>query len=909
MKLFPATAHEQLFRLLLRLYPAPFRRAYGEEMVELFRRRLADRQTGERTGTVMGLWVRVVGDVVRTTTGEWLGWEAVSDHPVRERSTEEREVGMRNVIQELRDATRQLVRAPLFSLAAIAIVTLGIGANTAAFTIVNTFLFRPPPWEDPERVVNVYQDSDDGDPNSTSFPAYRDMATFDDVFEAVAASSSFTVTWETDEGPLPAAAEFVSSSYLQVFGLRPHMGRWFDEEHDWVGSGAYAVVSHRTWRTKMGADPGIVGRVLRFNGQPVTVLGVGPESFNGNVGVSVTDFWLSISSTVLNGSFQVANLDRRMDHWYDVKARLAPEVTVAQAQAAMDALATRLATEFPELNEGRDITVFAYGDVRLHPDVDAGLLPAAGVLLGVVGLVLLLACSNLANLLLVRGLSRAPEVAVRRALGASGARVARLFLLEALLLSSVGGVVGILAARWVVSLVPLLPIPLPLSGDVDLTMDHRVFLFTLFLVLVTGGLFGLVPALRSASADVSSALREDGRSASPGRRVSFFRNTMVVVQVAASIVLVIGSGLLLRTLANLQSADPGVDAERVAFLATSVTQAGFSAEEGAVVFEEVRERFEALPGVTHASLATRLPVQDRGGSSTTVIEGYDPPSGTGSVELIYSAVGPEYFETMGVPVLEGRAFTPQDGGDTAPVAIMNATAARRYWGGTSPIGRRIRPQSAPDFWIEVVGVVEDVRIRAMTESPTPMFYRPTSQWGLGSAYFVVRTDGDPATLAATLRSELRELRPALAINELGTLESHLRDGLAPSRIAAMVLGVFSALALLLASLGIYAVVSFAVARRSSELGIRIALGAARGKVLMMVLREIMVTVAIGLGVGMSVAALAAVQLEGVLFGMRGLDPTAFTGGALLLVLVAGFAAYLPARRAAVADPVVALRTR
>ncbi|HSR43408.1 MAG TPA: ABC transporter permease, partial [Longimicrobiales bacterium] len=440
-------------RLLLLLYPRPFRRRYGPEMVEHARWRV---ERGRRRGGRWGATTAALGVAADVAVGgfnERMGRESGvhgGRTGARGRAPGNTAKGgdmMGRTLHDLTDAARRLVRAPFFTLGAVAIVALGIGVNTAVFTLVDEMLFRPPPYEDPDRVVRIYQDSDDGEPSSSSFPAYRDMAGFTEIFQSVAAMSPATVTWEAEEGPRRMVGEYVTSGYLDVFGMEPSLGRWFDESHDEVGAGAFAVVSHHTWRTTFNADPGVVGRTIRLDGHPVTILGVGPRSLRGSSAPLVTDVWLSISSTVVGGAFRVQNLERRQDHWYDVRARLAPGVTVDQAQAAMDALAARLAEEFPELNRGRDITVFSHGEIRVHPDADGELYSAGFVLMGVVLMVLLLACSNLANLLLVRGVSRAPEVAVRRAMGASRRRVAGLFLTEAVLLAVTGGLVGLVVAR------------------------------------------------------------------------------------------------------------------------------------------------------------------------------------------------------------------------------------------------------------------------------------------------------------------------------------------------------------------------------------------------------------------------------------------------------------------------------
>ena len=824
-----ASWHVRVFRTLLLTYPASFRKQYGAEMEELFVTRLGRAHERSAPWAAVSLCLRTAIDLIGSAVMERAERDGVSAGAARLTTSDpdEKASAMNLLSQEIRHALKHFARTPVFSLGALLIVVLGIGANTAAFTFVNAFLLKPPAWNEPERVVNVYQDSDDGDPNSTSFPAYLDMASYTDVFSAVTASTPAGLTWQRDGVDGTAAIEFTTSSYLEVFGLRPSLGTWFPPEYDEVGVGTAVVVNHRTWTTKLGSDPNVVGSVVNIGGEPVTVLGVGPKGFAGNMMPVVTDFWLSISSVHLGGDFRVGNLERREDHWYDIKARLAPGVSAPAAQAAMDNLAKRLEREFPQVNTDRDITVFSYGDVRLHPDADGDLKPAAMALLGLVGLVLLLACSNLANLLLVRGISRMPEVALRRALGASRRQIARSFLVESLLLSVSGGLLGTLLAAWLTRFAPLLPLPLPMPGELDLRIDLRVLLFTFSLVLITGCMFGLAPAMRAASVDLVTALREGSRSASQGKRTALFRNGLVAVQVAASIVLVILCTLLVRNLAEVSSRGSGVDAEKVIYAEIDLGETGLGGPEQALLLQQIEEYASQLAGVESSSLATRLPANGQGGSSSTVIEGYEPPTGTGAIELNYSLIGSDYFRTMGQPLLEGRSFDSRDSTESPRVVIINETAARRYWGSKSALGGRMRGQSRPDSWVQVVGVVADSKVRSLAEPPTPIMFWPITQWQLGQATLVVRTAGSPQPLVNTIALEIASIQPGIEVGERGVLDDFIRSGLAGTRLIALVFGAFALLALMLASLGIYAVVSFGVAKRSAELGIRMALGAAR----------------------------------------------------------------------------------
>lgn len=892
-------------RALLRLCPSRFRERYGEEVLELARHRLEAPSNGWLRWRA---WLFVTADLVGVALAERMGRRLVlrMREPGGGREHEPREGMMESVIQDLRSVLRRVRRSPGFAAVAVVIVALGIGANTAVFTLVNAILLRPPPFAESQHVVRIYQDSDDGDPNSTSFPAYRDMTAFDDVFHAVTASSPSSATWERDEGPVEAAIEFTTSSHLEVVGLPPVMGRWFETGHDQVGAGYFGVVSHHTWRNQMGSDPSILGSVVRLNGRPVTIIGVGPEGYVGSAAPLITDFWLSISSVEVGGSFRIGNLDRREDHWYDVVARLAPDVTVAQAQAAMDVLAARLAEAYPELNQGRDITVFSAADVRVHPQMDAAIAPASAVIMGIAGLVLLLACSNLANLLLARGIARSSEVAVRRAMGASPARVARIFLGESLVLATAGGVLGVGLTAWLLRYADRLPGYLPLPGELDLTLDGRVLGFTVLLVLASAAFFGVFPAVRSMRTDPARALGNETRSASPGRGASALQGGLVAVQVAASVVLLVSAGLLVRSLTLLQGADLGFDPAPLAYLRTTTDIPGLTGDaNAAILVEQAREAISGAPGVVDAALTTRLPV-GFGGSTTTVVEGYEPASGTGSVELDYAVVTDGYFDVMGLTVIDGRGFSLDDGASGEPIVMVNEAAARRFWAGDA-VGGRIRPQSRADAWRRVVGVVADHSVERPGDSSTPMLFYPMGRSGIAAAYVVARSATAGDDILPTLRSELRRVNPALPVSELDTMEGRMGDALTTPRFTAALLGAFALLAVLLASLGIYSVVSFSVARRTAELGIRVALGAGRGRLVASAVLRTLSYASVGIVVGIGLAALAVPLLEGLLFGVSTTDPTSFLGSVALLLALSAFAAWLPARRAAHADPVEALR--
>ena len=813
-----------------------------------------------------------------------------------------------SLILDVRYATRRLLRTPLFTACAVAVLAIGIGLNAVVFNVVDTALFKPLPFRDADRVVHVYQASDDGAPSSTSFPAYLEMAATTDVFAEVAATSSENARWDRDDGPRSVSIQYATASYLPLLGLRPYLGRWFDREHDRVGAELVAVVSFAAWRTRFAGDPSVIGRSIRLNNQTVTLIGVGPEVFSGEANALAADFWLSISSVPVGGPYRVMNLERRGDHWYQVVARLAPGVTVEQAREAMRRLATRLAESDPTIDKGRDIRVFAPGEVRFHPLIDGGLRGGSVALAAVAALVLLLACSNLGNLLLARALARGPEIAVRQVLGSDGFRIARLLLIEALLLSTLGALAGLAVAAWSATLLSTFALPagVPFVGTLNVAFNRRVATFGALLAVAAGLSFGLVPALRAAKADAATNLRDAGRAHSTGRGLSVLRKGLIAAQIAISIMLVIGAGLTTRSLTNAQRVNPGVDADRIAVIGTDLAQGGVTQQQAAAVAAQLLERVAGLPGVERAALTSRLPAQI-GASTTQIIDGYHPAAGTGAVDLPYALVSRDYFATMGIAVLAGRTFAAEDRADTPLVVVVNQAAARAYWGGNA-IGGRIKRQDAASRWVTVVGVVADTKVMDLTEDPTPAIYFSAEQGGAGGFSIVARTSRDPAALTKELETALHDVRPSLPITRELTLKDHFGNGLELARGGTIALAAFSALALLIASLGIYAVVAFGVGARAHELGIRAALGATAPAVVRMIVRESLATVSIGLAVGLVLAALAMRGIAGALFGVPPVDAVTFIASTALLFGAAWLAAWLPARRAAGTDPAKLLKS-
>lgn len=810
---------------------------------------------------------------------------------------------MRGWLDDLTYAGRRLLRSPGFALAAILILTVGIGVNSTAFSVVNALLLQPPPFQHPERVVMILQDDDRGSPNSTSYPAYLDISRTPDVFASTSAFSVSESFLEQGESLAPIQTEYVTSDYLTVIGLAPARGVWFDAGHDDPNGPPAAVVTYRMWTDVLASDPNVLGSTLRIGGGAVTVVGVGPAAFNGGRALAASDVWLSISAIRATGG-RVASLQRRQDHPFIVRARLAPGVSLVQASQVMDRLAGQLAADYPELNQDRGMSVLSVLDTRISPDADAEIVPAAALTMVVVVLVLIIGTLNLANLLLVRSTARAREIAVRLALGAGRGRIIRVVLSEAIILSVVGGAGGLglaaLAARTVRN--SRFDAALPLL--IDLRLDARVVGFTLLVSVAAGLVFGLVPALRSTRRDVNASLRDDtSRGLSRRRRIGL-TGGLVAGQVAVSLLLLTVAGVFVESLVRAQGADPGFDWEDTAYLQVNSSQLELDGEGTMILFDQIESRLEALPSVARVTRSFRLPGTQFG--TTTLLLG----SGTGGTdrpsEIPWNIVSLDYFDVMGVPVLHGRTFREDDmaGPD---VAVVSAAFARTYWGRTDIVGESYRSESEPDAPVEIIGVVDDVSVRGLGEAPTPSLY-----WLLNfptaSVHLIVEAERADALSDAMrdARETLRDIDPRLLLLSTSTMGDHLGDTLERQRLAGGLLAALGSLALVLAMLGVYGVVSFAVSRRRREVGIRIALGAGGDSVVRLFVRDVAAVVLAGAALGGALA-IPAGRFVGVTFTGSTPSPGVTAGVALLLLATSLVATILPALGATRTDPTDALR--
>jgi predicted permease len=787
---------------------------------------------------------------------------------------------------------------------------------------MNAALFRPQPVADPARLVDIYQNAANaGGMDANSYPAYLDMAAYTDVFASTTAVFVPRGVNYLNEGVLrPAIAEHATASYLSVLGRQPSLGRWFDAAEDTPGAAVVAVVGHEAWRRKFRADPSVIGRTIRIEGVPVTIVGVGPAGHRGTINIGiVTDFWLPISALPALGVPR-RTLERRPDESaFFVKARLREGVTVVQAQAAMQILGTRLAAEYPQDDPGKGIGVYASSDVRIHPQMDGPLTAVASLLLVVVGLVLALACSNLATLLLVRGTARAKELSVRLALGATRGQIVRHLLTESLLLSVAGCIAGCILAWWAIRSLAALDLPIV----VDLSLDDRVLLFAVAISLVTGVAFGLAPALNAVRIDLVPTLRGGGEVRSAQYRWLTLTNALVVFQVAVSVVLLGGASIFFQILSDSRTAHVGFAVDGVAMLETDARYAGYSTTAANRVYEEIRRRVTAIPGVLSAVLTRDLPMQTVG--VPVIADGAPLPPGPDAASRVVGAIwaGPGYFDTLRIPILFGRALNEADRRDTPRVAVISETMARRLFGvgnAASAVGRRFRLERDmdPNAWIEVVGVVPDTGTADLETDlidPTPqLFYRSFAQWDLPPTAVLARTSLDAAGLVGAMQRELRAVNATSPVISAKTMAEYLEESLVAPKAVATFLGGLGALGLFLAGIGLYAVVAFAVSRRSREIGIRMALGARSRQAVWTVAREVALIVGVGTGAGLTLTLLAIVALRAVTVPTPGISLYRPTVDALALISIAAFvamvglaAAYVPARRAARMNPLAALR--
>jgi len=806
------------------------------------------------------------------------------------------------MIQDLRYGVRMLLKNPGFTFVAILTLAFGIGANTAIFTLLDKVLMRPLPVEQPQELVTFVKDSG-GAPAVFSYPMYADLRDHPEVMSGVIAYHQRPFSLSDGNHTERVTGQIVSGNYFAVLGVRPAVGRFFLPEEDRTPSThPVAVISHGLWQRRFGADPAAIGQTISLNAYRYTVVGVAPSEFTGTTRGTVSDVYVPTMMQPQTQPGGGSSLENRNWGWLHLIGRLKPKISSQQAQAAL-APSINDATKTFSSKATDPTAVFLMDGSRGHMDRIQDLSLPLKLLMGVVGLVLLIACANVANLLLARALARRKEIAVRLAVGASRFRIVRQLLTESTMLAALGGGAGLLFAYWFTRLLLGIQqqtnyVPRAFDGR----LDGRALTFTLGLSLLTGIVFGLVPALQAAKPDFVAALKEDTPGWGSGARWLSLRNLLVVTQVALSLVVLIGAGLCVKSLRALQAIDPGFEPAKVVTASFDLSLSGYDEARGRQFISELSERVAALPGVEAVSLANIVAFSDSPWFSPASIEGYQPQPGE-RVGFDFNAISANYFKTLGARLLSGREFTAQDTADSPRVVMVNEAMARRYWPGREAIGKRIKRRE----FAEVIGVVRDSKEKGLTKDARPAIYLPLLQNYVPDLTLHVRTAMDAQTLLAAMRQAVQTLDAQLPVYNLQTLTAQKDGSLYTERLAAALLTLFGLLALLLAAVGIYGVLSYAVSERTREMGIRLALGAQPRNLLQLVVGQGMMLVLIGLVVGVGASFALTRLIEKLLFGVSATDPLIFIVAPVLLAGVALLACFVPARRATKVDPLVALR--
>ncbi len=805
-------------------------------------------------------------------------------------------------MSDLRLAFRGLARQRLVSVVVVLSLALGIGANAVIFSLVNALLLRPLPVPEPDRLLRIGRTVRGDGFDALSYAEFRALQGGAPSL-AVLAHQPNNVVLSVDGEPLEETMEIVSESYFRTLGLALPLGRGFAPEAGLTrGAHPVAVISDQLWRRRFAADPGVVGRAVKVNGHPFMVVGVAPPAFRGTfAGIDVA-LWLPLGMHAQVLPDEPA-LDDPRYRFLLVIARHGARSSRAEVQAQLAAVAARLAAEIPGTDPAVGLTIRESSGV--HPFLAAIVRAFLGLLMVIVALVLAVACANVANLLLARATARRQEMALRRSLGASRGRVVRQLLAESLVLAGLGGAGGLVVALWSSRLLgafrPFSTVPIAL----DVSPDWRVFAFTALITVGTGLLFGLAPALHASGVQLSTALRAE----TGGRHGSLVRHGLVVAQVAVTAVLLVGAVLLARSLGNSRTLDPGFEARDVVVVATEPGRLGYTGDQTRLLWDRLTDRLAALPGVRDVALGLFVPMGDRA-DQLPLLPGERTFAGEpDGVWVDYSYVSPTYFRTLDIPVLAGREFRESDSRDAPPVAIVNETLARRFWPDGDALGRgvRIRDREGRERVAQVVGVSRNIRYRSPGEPPLPFLYLPHVQWDRADLLVHLRVaPGAGAGLAPAIREQIRAEDPELPV-AVTSMEEAMAFSLVPIRLAAAVLGFAGALGLLLAAIGLFGVMTYAVARRTREIGIRMALGARSAQVRRMVVGSGVRLVLAGLALGLPVALLGAPLLGWMLYGVKPRDPVTVVAVVALLTLIALAAAYVPARRATAIDPALVMR--
>ncbi len=917
------------FRLALAVLPGWFAAPFADEMRQTFRARQQDAFASGGLPRWLGVTLREIGGALRLATRSRLSGPDLLHLPQKPLPTAPgspqgprsrlRELHfMDTLLQDVRYAARGLRKAPGFTAVAAITLMLGIGVNTTIFSVVNAILLRPLPVEDPAQVVAVYgtKTNGGGSHDSSSYLDYLDLREQAQTLSGLVAYTNFFANLVLDGRSEIIVGEIVSDGYFDVLGVQPAVGRSVtSEEFVTEGTHPVAIISDYMWRTRFGADAEMLGKPVRLNSTAYTIVGVAGADFGGMFPGVTAQLWVPLAMVEeieplgnVNTSPSASGdswLDRRGHRFLWMRGRLQEDVNLEQARAELTGIMARLAEEHPMSNELQTVSLVAANSVRFNPDIDGAVTPAGTLILAVVGLVLLVACANIANMLLARASARGKEVAIRLAMGAGRGRLVRQLLTESLILSLFGGGLGLLLAAWLTRLMGRLDLGLPIEVAADFAVDQSVFGFTVIVSIATGVVFGLVPALRASRPDLVPALKAADAGTESGRKRIELRDALVVVQVAVSIVLLIGGALMVRSLLNAQRTDIGFDVDRIGFLSAALEMVGYDEASGKAFVDTARLRLESTAGVQSVTVTTRVPQSVNNNGFGLFIAQTSATDRPHAVDGAY--VDERYFETFEIPILAGRGIEVADISNDRRVVVVTAAMAERFWPGEDAIGKQFRRSFEGDAY-EIVGVVDNYKVNTPGEEPTPYLHFPMPSSGTLFANFIVRTETPIATQIRGLEQVLTGLDAELVFMQTGPLRDLMDVRLLPIRMAAWFIGTFALLAMALAAVGLYGVIGYSVSRRTREIGIRMALGAESGRVLGLVVRQGMVLVLVGVAVGTALAALGAQVLSSILYGISPVDVVAFGSAIGLLLLIAVLANYIPARRAARIDPMVALRS-
>ena len=818
-------------------------------------------------------------------------------------------------VQDLRYGLRMLRKNPGFTAVAVLSLALGIGANTTIFTVVNAILLSALPVRDLPRLVEM--DTVDtktlvtqarSEKLGMSFPNFQDYRRDNAVFTDLAAFLPLTLTWSGGAEPRQLQGELVSANYFDVLGIPPARGRFFMPDEDTKPNGNdVAVLSYALWANKLGSDPSIIGKALILDARPYMVIGIAPRGFRGTITFfSSEQVWIptSMKDQVLGGKQKDFFNDRRA-LTLGTLGRLKPGIEMSAAEASLKTMATHLEAEFPKDNSGRSVALSPLADAAVGVNDHERFALAGAMMMGVVGLVLLIACVNLANLLLAQGARRQKEISLRAALGANRGRIVRQMLTESILLSLAGGAVGLAFAYAGRSILWSFRPPFIEESGIDLSLDSHVLLFTLAVAILTGFIFGLVPAVKASRPDLMETLKAGGRGGTMGWRRDPLRSLLVIGEMALALITLVGAGLFLHSMQNAQKTDLGFESKNLLTMNFDLGALQYEEGRGQQFYRAAIDRIQNSPGVASVSLASNAPIS--GGFARTIFpEGRDEASGYRGTLTTVNDITPGYFETLRISMLRGRPFNDGDRKETAVVAIASEAMVKQYWPNEDGLGKRFHFFGDPTLR-EIVGVVVNSVVNEVGEDPQPIVFLPMAQDYVPAATLHMRTTGKPEAVVATVRAALQSLDSNLAITNVFTIEQILSQALWAPRMGGLLLALFGALALLLSAVGVYGVLSYSVNQQTREIGLRMALGAQRGDVMRLILGQGLRLTVLGLGLGVLVALGLMRVLVSLLFDVRAYDPSTYMAVTILLTAVALLACYIPARRAMRVDPMVALR--